>query len=129
MKTTMSSNTKKEFEQFLSSRYPFVSTASSESVAAQEKTLRRLWQLTDLSADDFADEVAAYYQLRRLGLSQLLAASPLVAQFSPRFLREMTIFPYQTADGAVRLAVGDPSDLACIRAAEIVLGSSVELDV
>jgi general secretion pathway protein E len=125
----MSSNTKKEFEQFLSGKYPIVPGPSSESVAAQEKTLRKLWQSTDLSADDFANEVAGYYQLQRLSLAQLLAVSPLVGRFSSRFLRETTIFPYQTTEGDVRLAVGDPSDLAGIRAAEIVLGGSIELDV
>src|SRR5688500_8071595 len=125
MKTTMSSNTKKEFEQFLSGKHAIVPRPGSESVAAQEKTLRKLWQSTDLSADDFANEVAIHYQLRRLSLAQLLAASPLVGRFSSRFLREMTIFPYQVEEGEVRLAVGDPSDLACIRAAEIVLGGSV----
>jgi general secretion pathway protein E len=124
-----SANTKTEFEQFLSAKHHFVSGVTSDPTSTQEKTLRKLWQSTDLSANDFADEVARFYGLRRLGLPQLLAASPLVGQFSIRFLRETTIFPYQGVNGDVRLAVGDPSDLAAIRAAEIVLGGSVEIDV
>ena len=98
-------------------------------VTAQEKTLRKLWQSTDMSAEDFADEVADYYGLQRLGLAQLLSASALVGRFSSRFLRETTIFPYRTSAGDIRLAVGDPTDLAAIRAAEIVIGGPVELDV
>jgi general secretion pathway protein E len=125
----MSANTARDFEQFLSGKYRFVSVARSEAIPDQEKPLRKLWQSTDLSANDFADEVADFYALRRVGLVQLLAGSTLVARFSPRFLRETTIFPYRAAAGDTRLAVADPSDHAAIRAAEIVLGGPVALDV
>ena len=47
-----------------------------------DKTLRKLWELTDLSANDFADEVARFYGLRRLNLLELLAATAVVQRFS-----------------------------------------------
>jgi general secretion pathway protein E len=94
-----------------------------------DKTLRKLWELTDLSANDFADEVARFYSLPRLALPDLLAATSLVQRFSRRFLREMVVLPYQTADGHFGLALADPTDVAAIRAAEIVLGGPVEVTV
>jgi len=93
------------------------------------QTLRRLWELTDLSASDFADEIARFHGMPRLGLAQLMEASPLVGRFSRRFLREMLVFPYATADGRYQLAVADPNDAAPVRAAEIVLGGRVGVAV
>ena len=54
-----------------------------------------------------------------------MEASPLVGQFSRRFLREMVVFPYETTGGQCHLAVADPNDAAPVRAAEIVLGRRV----
>ena len=59
----------------------------------REKKLRDLWEVTELSADDFANEVAHFYKLPRLDLPQLIAATSLANRFSHRFLREMTVFP------------------------------------
>src|SRR5262249_22978940 len=92
-------------------------------------TLRKLWESTDLSAHDFADEVARFFGLPRVDLPQLLAAAAEVKQFSPRFLRQMTVFPYRSEQGEPRLAVADPTDSACARAAEIVLGGAVTIGV
>lgn len=93
------------------------------------RPLRELWEATDLSAAEFADEVSDYFGAVRLSLPQLLSATPCVDGFSRRFLRESTIFPLRAANGRYQLAVADPSDTAAIRAAEIVFGSSVELAV
>jgi general secretion pathway protein E len=95
----------------------------------RERTLRKLWELTELSGSDFADEVARFYDLPRVNLPDLLAATSLVAQFSRRFLREMTVFPYRSADGGNTLAIADPSDLAAIRAAQIVLGDDTKTQI
>jgi len=100
-----------------------------EGVEGQGGQLPKLWELTELSASEFADEVAQYYRLPRVGLPQLLSASALVEQFSRRFLRDMAAFPYRSADGAPRLALADPTDTACIRAAEIVLGGPIAVEV
>src|SRR5690242_1979926 len=93
-----------------------------------DKKLRELWELTDLSASDFADEVAHFYELPRADLPQLIAASPLTSRFSARFLRQNAVFPCQV-DGANTLIVADPSDGAAIRAAHLVLGGPVALRV
>src|SRR5262245_19413503 len=94
-----------------------------------QNALRKIWESTDLTANDFADEVTRFYRLARVNLPQLLAATALVKHFSPRFLREMMVFPYQSADRQLRVAVADPTDTACLRAAEITLGGPVTIEV
>ena len=94
-----------------------------------ELTVRKLWEMTDLSANDFADEVAGFYRLQRLTLPQLLAGSALTTRFSNRFLRDTVVFPHRTDKGRLCLALADPSDAAAVRAAEIVLGGPVEVAV
>jgi general secretion pathway protein E len=105
--------------------------AADADVLADETRsgLRRLWEMSELPAGEFADEVAHFYGLPRVGLPQLMAASGLVAKFSRSFLREMNAFPYEAADGGFRLALADPTDSASIRAAEIVLGTAVGVDI
>jgi general secretion pathway protein E len=93
------------------------------------RPLRELWEATDLSAAEFADEVSDYWGVVRLSLPQLLNSTPCLDGFSRRFLRESTIFPIRAANGGYRLAVADPSDTAAIRAAEIVFGDAVEVAV
>jgi general secretion pathway protein E len=124
----MSANTAVEFQQYLAGKYRITSDLSSK-VDITDKTFRKLWESTDLSANDFADEVARFFGRSRITLPQLFAATALVGQFARRFLRETTVFPYRLGDGAFKLAVGDPSDLAAIRAAEIVLGGPVEIEI
>jgi general secretion pathway protein E len=94
-----------------------------------QSALRKLWEQTDLPANEFADEVARFYRLPRSDLPQLLSASALAKSFSRRFLREMMVFPYRSTEGQLRLAAADPSDSACVRAAEIVLGGPVTVEV
>jgi general secretion pathway protein E len=89
----------------------------------------KLWELTNLSPGEFADEVARFAGLERVSLADLLAAPALNEAFSQRFLREMTVFPYQTSDGSAALAVADPTDRAAQRAAEIVLRRDVAIKV
>jgi general secretion pathway protein E len=95
----------------------------------RDKRLRDLWELTELSASEFADEVARFYKLPRATLPQLLAATPLSARFSRRFLRESIVYPCQTEEHVNALIVADPSDSAAIHAAEIVLGGPVTIRV
>src|SRR4029079_14581545 len=80
------------------------------------RPLRELWEATDLSAAEFADEVADCWGVARLRLPQLLAATPCLDGFSRRFLRESMIFPVRAVDGGYLLAMADPSDTASIRA-------------
>ena len=92
-------------------------------------SLRRLWEITDLSAGEFADEAARFHNFSRVTLQEMLAATPLVAAFSQRFLRETLVFPYQSAARGAVLAIADPTDLAAKRAAEIVLGPDLEIKI
>jgi len=121
------------FRQHLLEKYslPARARARVESPAnsALTRPLRELWEATDLSAAEFADEVSDYWGVVRLGLPQLLAATPCLDGFSRRFLRESTVLPVRAPNGSYRLAVADPSDTAAIRAAEIVFGEPVEVAV
>jgi general secretion pathway protein E len=129
----MTTNIVAEFARHLSSKNYIVSDLSlslnGDRQNNLELNLRKLWESTDLSANDFADEVARFYGLSRVDLPQLMTATAITAGFSRRFLRETAVFPYQAADRRLRLALADPSDAAAIRAAEIVLGAPVEIDV
>src|SRR5438105_9648602 len=97
-----------EFARYLLAKYRIpgdLSLKSDSSNGRQGETkLRDLWDVVELSANDFADEVARFYRLPRLGLPELVAAPSAVAQFSRRFLRETLVFPYATPDGGFRLA-------------------------
>jgi general secretion pathway protein E len=129
----MATDTLPEFAKYLLTKYPvpgdFAAKLSSSRGNGDDTKLRDLWQLTELSANDFAEEVARFYDLPRLTLPELIAAPAAVARFSRRFLRETTVFPYQATDGSFRLVLGDPGDAAAIRAAEIVLGGRVRVEV
>jgi general secretion pathway protein E len=100
---------------------------AGQAGAPAVKALRELWESTDLPAAEFADEVARFFNLQRIGLLELLATEAQVEGFSRRFLRESMVFPFRSAGGAVKLAVADPMDTAAIRAAEIVFGETIEL--
>jgi general secretion pathway protein E len=102
---------------------------AGQSGAPAVKALRELWESTDLPAAEFADEVARFFKLQRIGLLELLATEAQVEGFSRRFLRESMVFPFRSKGGAVRLAVADPMDTAAIRAAEIVFGETIELAI
>jgi general secretion pathway protein E len=91
-------------------------------------SLRRIWEASDISAHDFADEVAVHYRLPRLSLPQLLGAKALVDRFAHRFLRESAIFPFEDG-GRFHLAMADPGDKAAQRGAEIELGNPVKIAV
>ena len=92
-------------------------------------SIRSIWESCDLSASEFADELAAYYRRPRMTLPELLAHPPLVDRFTRRFLRETTIFPYDAGGGRFGLAVADPTDVAAQKGAEIVLGGPVAVSI
>jgi general secretion pathway protein E len=121
------------FRQHLIEKYALPRRVHARAEPAANSTLtrplRELWEASDLSAAEFADEVSDYFGVVRLGLPQLLAATPCLDGFSRRFLRESTVFPFRAPNGGYRIAVADPSDTAAIRAAEIVFGDVVEVAV
>lgn len=89
----------------------------------------KLWEATDLSAGEFADEAARFFGLKRVMLQDLLASTPLTAAFSQRFLRETLVYPYRATEDSTELAMADPGDQAARRAAEIVLGPDLQITV
>jgi len=91
--------------------------------------LRMLCEKSDLPAGRFADEVARFWNLRRMNLQDLMNAASAVEHFSARFLREASVFPFRAEQGRFGLAVSDPTDAAAIRAVEIVCGGAVEVAV
>lgn len=100
------------------------------SPAEKDKKLRDLWELTDLSASDFADEIARFYKLPRLSLPQLLNGASLTSRFSHRFLRETAVFPCRLKDSVGNtLVVADPTDATAIRAAELALREPIVLAI
>lgn len=89
----------------------------------------KLWETTNLSPTEFADEAANFFGHSRVSLQDILSATPLVSTFSQRFLRETLVFPYEVEDRGIYLAVADPTDLAPQRAAEIVLGPDIKITI
>src|SRR5262245_43338075 len=128
----MAFDTGSEFANYVRGKNRLAGEANAlslETHARDERTFRKLWERSELSAGDFADRVGEFFKLPRVSLPDLLAAPALAKQFSRHFLREMMVFPYRSADGAVMLAVADPSDSAAVQAAEIVLGSKVNVSI
>jgi general secretion pathway protein E len=99
----------------------------SENSFDSISSLKTVWKATNLSSHDFANEVAAFFGLRRLTLSELAEVHSLATRFSPRFLREASVFPFETSDGTLALAAGDPADPETLQAVEIVFGAPFEI--
>jgi general secretion pathway protein E len=127
---------KRSVEQFrlhLLERIPDAAKAKLQSVNPVATTagngLRELWEKSDLPGGKFADEVASFWRLPRLSLQELFDVAGAVEQFSARFLRESSVFPFRAGEDGFGLAVSDPADGAAIRAAEIVCGGPVRIAV
>src|SRR5579863_3462768 len=57
-------------------------------------SLRAVFEASDMSAQEFADEVAESFGLERASLAALTSSSALSRGLSERFLREAAIFPF-----------------------------------
>jgi general secretion pathway protein E len=128
----MASDLSSRFVEYLRQSKHLTAIDDRGEAAGQDGSDRRqvkLWELADLSANEFAEEAARFHGLDRVSLQEMIAALPLVASFSQRFLREMVVFPYQSSEGRATLAVADPTDIAAQRAAQIVLGPGVIIRV
>jgi general secretion pathway protein E len=128
----MASDLSSRFVEYLRQN-KYLTTADSRADAADQggsdRRQAKLWELANLSANEFADEAARFHQLERATLQEMTAAAPLVASFSQRFLRETMVFPYRSSSDRATLAVADPTDMAVQRAAQIVLGAGVVIKV
>src|SRR5579871_3279771 len=128
----MASDLSSQFVDYLRQREHLAAAGGRDDAAGQGGVDRRqakLWELTDLSASEFADEAARFYGLEGVTLQDMMSAVPLTASFSLRFLRETLVFPYRSPDGDAALAVVDPTDQAAQRAAQIVVGADVAIKV
>src|SRR5579859_7934309 len=99
LETAMTSDESLQFLEHLRRNDHLVKSASAGGQPIEQGAALRpqskLWELTTLSAGDFADEAARFAGLERVTLQELLSASALNEAFSQRFLREMTVFPYE----------------------------------
>ena len=122
-----------DFYDYLSKRHLLAGKGGERFNAAEAyrlgKPLQKLWQLTEASASEFADEIARFFGLPRIGLAELMAAAPRTEKFSARFLKESSVFPCSQEDGLVQLIVADPTDSAAVRATELVLGAPLQIAI
>jgi general secretion pathway protein E len=128
----MTTDLSSQFVEHLRQNRHLTRADERDAAAERQPSVRRqgkLWELANLSASEFADEAARFLGLERVTLQDMVSAVPPVTSFSQRFLREMTVFPYRSADGGAALAVADPTDMAARRAAQIVLGADVVIKV
>ena len=128
----MASDLSSRFVEYLrQSKHLTIAEGFDDSVGPGISDRRRakFWEATDFSPGEFADEAARFFGLGRVTLQDMISAPSLAASFSQRFLREMTVFPYQASDGSAALAVADPTDVATQRAAQIALGARVGIGI
>ncbi|MBV9221705.1 MAG: type II/IV secretion system protein [Methylobacteriaceae bacterium] len=93
------------------------------------QTFRHVFETAGLPARQFADAMARFLSRPRIAYGEMMAAEPLTARFSRRFLRDTGIFAFRGTSGEPALAVAEPPTEAVVRAAEIVLGGMVALHV
>ena len=119
------------FVQHLRDRLEIDATAKLSGMEAggQRLSIRSIWEACDLSADEFAGQVAAFFKYPRMSLPDLLAAPTLADRFTRRFLREAMMYPFDAGEGRFGLAVADPTDLGAQRGAQIVLGGPLTVAV
>src|SRR5258708_34030889 len=68
----------------------------------------KLWEHTDLSPSEFADEAARFYDLERVSLQDMLSATAAAEPLSERFLRDKQGVPYPSAHCRAAMAAEDP---------------------
>src|SRR5262249_56861457 len=76
---SMTADIADEFARYLLAKYripgDLAPKLGSSNGGQRETKLRDLWDLVELSANDFADEVALFYELPRLSLPELVAGA------------------------------------------------------
>jgi general secretion pathway protein E len=112
---------KSDFEQNLISAGLLKPVAGSAG-SRRPVSYRTLFERSGLEPAPFADAVAKFHGLPRASLARMREGQPLLEGFSSRFLREFFVYPYETANGSVHLAVADPSDTSVLRTMELTLG-------
>jgi general secretion pathway protein E len=103
--------------------------AGATDFAPGRTSLRQVWEASELSAHELADEAAAFYRLQRLRLPQLLGSASPDQRFARRFLRDAAVYPFVAGEGRFGLAMADPGDCDARKAVEIALAGPVEIGV
>jgi general secretion pathway protein E len=85
--------------------------------------------MTKLTHTAFADELATFYQCRRVQRGDLVGGRFAGERLSPRFLRDERLFPYEDRAGGLTLAIARPIEDETIRATEIALQREVTIAV
>ena len=80
-------------------------------------------------AQGVSDRITPVSVLPQATLAMLRAGCALASEFSLLFLHEHGLYPYRAADGELRLAAADPSDLDAINAVMLTLGDGVAIEV
>jgi len=124
----MTIGVKSDFEQHLISA-GLLTPAASAAASRRPVSYRALFERSGMEPAPFADAVAKFHGLPRVTLTTIREGHPLLEGFSSRFLREFFVYPYETADGSVHLAVADPSDTSVLRTMELTLGRSTVREI
>src|ERR1700734_4370719 len=77
----MTTDLSSQFVEHLRQSKHLTKANERDAAAEQETSVRRqgkLWELTDLSAGEFADEAARFHGLERVTLQDIMSALPLV---------------------------------------------------
>ena len=86
----MASDLSSRFVEYLRQSKHLTVVDGRGDAAGQDGSDRRpvkLWELVDLSANEFADEAARFHGLERVSLQDMIAATPLAASFSQQIGR------------------------------------------
>jgi general secretion pathway protein E len=124
----MTVGVKSDFEQHLISA-GLLTPAAGSAAARRPLSYAALFEHSGMEPAPFADAVAKFHALPRVSLSAMREGKPLLEGFSSRFLREFFVYPYETADGTVHLAVADPTDTSVLRTMELTLGRSTVREI
>ena len=90
------------------------------------RALRRLGTASDSA---IADALAAVHGMPQIGVAQFPDAPPDGVGVSPDFLRESWVVPVGQKDGAIQLAVADPTDPAGPDGVRLASGMPVEIAI
>ncbi|HEX2513014.1 MAG TPA: GspE/PulE family protein [Xanthobacteraceae bacterium] len=124
----MNIGVKSDFEQHLISA-GLLTPPAGAAASRRPASYRALYERSGMEPAPFADAVAKFHGLPRTTLAVMRQGRALLDGFSSRFLREFFVFPYETADGIVHLAVADPSDNSVLRTMELTLGRSTVREI
>src|SRR5262249_9052585 len=119
---------KTDFEQHLISA-GLLKPAPGGAVGRRPIPYNTLLERSGMEAAPFADAVAKFHGLPRASLATLRDGKPLLEGFSSSFLRAFFVYPYESADGKVHLAVADPSDISVLRTMELTLGRETAREI